>query len=264
MIRWHYILLTISWLAFLPLATSAQVWKVGRTLPIAQGIMSFDLADGKAYLGTQTGSIIVLDREGREAYHFSAPAQSPVTSLAAWNRFKIFAFYAQSQQFVLLDRFGSTPTTYDLRDYDQGTYALATMSTDGALWLYDATSKQLGKYDLRSRQMIIKTQLSIATEDALDMGSFQNLLILGDKQHGIYIFDQFGKLIKQIQRPLEAFKIISGDLLYRSGQSLYVLNLHTYEETHHTWPKSMQGTWPYGTNARVLIDPNQVTLYHLE
>lgn len=194
----------------------AQDWKLIKDVTTDQPITATSVdSKGMYYIGTANGSIIRYSQHGEEDEYFSEVNNSAVTSIQTWNQFKVFNFFRDQQSVAVLDRFTTTPKLLDLRSMNLNFAWQFSPGVDHSFWALSTEFRELLKYDDQNLNVLFRIVLpeKVKIESATCLLAFKNLLLLTDEKHGLYVFDQFGKL--QGQLPLSGIKDlqIHGELL---------------------------------------------------
>ncbi len=200
-----FLLLNIS------LTLAAQDWQLVTTIKADDEIASTS-SDSKDmfYIGTTSGNLIRYDQFGEEDEYFSALNTSPLSSIQAWNRLKLFAFYKEQQSVGILDRFATSPQMINLRDLNLQYAWLFAPGVDHSYWALSTEFRELVKYDEQNLAVLFKIALAnnVEIRNATVLRAFKNLLILVDKEAGIFIFDQYGKMLGTVNEPgIESIQI---------------------------------------------------------
>lgn len=178
----------------------AQDWQLVHTIDLKKTIASFSLdGEGKIYLGTAQGDLYRYLVSGVEDIHFSDIANSPVTTVEAWNRMKIFLFFRDIQKVSLLDRFTTTPANYELHSFQSDLAWLTAPGQDNSIWVLSSTYNELRKYNIQTKELILATPLSISLKNARHLQTYQNLVIISDEAEGLYLFDQYGNYLDSLK-----------------------------------------------------------------
>jgi hypothetical protein len=155
------------------------------------------------FLGDINGNVRRVHPENDEILVYGPPRPSRVSLLDASNPLRIFVFYEDLQEYVVLDRFLTEIARYSLSDYT--TYAgLCAPSQNNQLWLIDLQNFTLRKIDPSgtSNEITIPLQ-QVLDPDDFDISlirEYQNLLFLADRKRGVYIFDNLGNLLTRLER----------------------------------------------------------------
>ena len=108
---------------------------------------------GQICLTQENGILIQLDKEGKEIAAFSPERTGEITSLVTTNPLQVFLFYAESQEYVILNRLLNPikKSSFDdlnlSQNLDLGFVQFACPSTNNQLWLVDNSDFSLKKYD---------------------------------------------------------------------------------------------------------------------
>lgn len=199
--------LTITLLvAFAAGCSCAQTLQIRKRIPIARPFAVSGNAQGNLFIGDVTGTVRMYDTSGVAVNVFSPQRVAEVTSLEAWQGLRVFGFYRDVQEFVMLDRF-LTPLPGYARPVrihlpDGGFVRLATLSADGQLWLLDDTGFSLRKYNPTTRQVTLQVPLELVL-DRHDyrfscIREYQNILFLNDPGNGVILFDNAGNFRKKL------------------------------------------------------------------
>lgn len=204
----------------------AQDWYVKDTLEFHENITSYSIdPDNRIYIGTSSGSLFRYESTGKESDYYSGIANFEVTSISAWNRFRVFVFFEKPQAFYVLDRFNTISNTYELSEYSDGLISQCTPGVDNSLWALSTSYNELRKYNQHNKQLLFSNPLKINVSQVSHMRAFQNLLIISERTEGIKIFDQFGNLLTEINIPeVDHFQILGGKLVFYSQNQIYSMN----------------------------------------
>lgn len=203
-----------------------QEWKQIGSVDLKESVSAISVdPDGMAYLGTTEGNLQRLTPSGQQDEYFSAIANSPLTLIEAWNKFKLFLFFRDLQKITFLNRFATTPVVYDLETFDMGYAWLVTPGVDNSIWVLSSNFNELRKYNIQTKQLILTVPLTVDLHQAVHMRAYQNLLIISDKGRGLYLFDQFGNLLQTIDAVgVGYFQIQNGKIIYMQGGSIHLLD----------------------------------------
>jgi hypothetical protein len=116
---------------------------------------------GQILVADKNSNIRLLDSAGKTLYVFSPRRPARIHLLEGWNGLRIFAFYRDFQEYVVLDRFllsdGPTPL-----DPEKSGYArLLAPALDGNLWLLDESNFQLKKIDPKNQNTLFSSPLDL-------------------------------------------------------------------------------------------------------
>lgn len=226
----------------LPLMAQAE-WTLLKTIPIREGITATGIdSDGRIYVGTAAGNLHRFSADGTESEFFSGIANFPVTSVAAWNRLKVFIFFRDPQQFYYLDRFNTVSTTYSLNTYESELSWLCSPGVDNSLWVLNVGYNELRKYNDQTSQLLLSTPLTIDLNTATQIRAYQNLLIISDSTQGIFFFDQYGSELRHIpQKGVNSFQVLNGKLIFFAGGYIHLMD--TFDPEKEETIKAPEGAF---------------------
>ncbi len=211
MIKKHALrLLILSTLSFfLVSAQGNRVWI--KHLPKKTTAYSLD-SENNIFLGYANGNLQKISIDGSEPEPFSIPNQSSITLVEAQNNRKIFLFYRDIQQIMILDRFSTIPKKYDMQSFGIDYAESACISPDGTFWVAENNPQRLKKIDPLRNVVIHEVQHNLGDSISI-MRTFGNQLLIAD-ENGLQILDQFGNL--------------NGRILMKGISYLQILNNYVY------------------------------------
>lgn len=197
-----YLLLTLVVIPVTIPATAQQTdttvtLSFSHSIPVASASTVSVDRNGSVYLLDKGRSLFMLDSLGRPINTFSPPSRGRITAVEAWNPMKVFLFYEDRQEFMLLDRFMNPIASTRLTDLGyMGNVQAATLTSDDSFWLFNESNFTLSKLDLRYQKPIIETPLDLILDkarfDVRFLREYQNMLYLLDYNGGVYVFDNLG------------------------------------------------------------------------
>ena len=219
---------------------SRTVQSQADTLRFNAPITAFSLSPADdIYLALADGTIIKYAANLDSLLAYSPQRTGRVTLLEAWHGFKVFAFYNDFQAYTIFDRFLSRPVQYLLGETG-GYYAdMCTLGQDQQLWIYEETGLRLLKINPAYREAEIEIPLEFILDPKAHrisyLKEYQNLLFLVDRQQGIYVFDNMGNYLRQINVPGAGnCQFRQGNLYMIAGGLLHIIEL--YGTKHKTVP----------------------------
>lgn len=155
--------------------------------------------NGNIYISDVKGNIYQYSANLEKKQVFSPDKPARITFMDAWQGLRVFCFYRDVQEFVLLDRFLASSSLYGFDDPKLTFISAATVAFDNKLWLLDQPSVSLIKYDIRSRGVEfakpLELILSAPFTNILLFREYQNKIYLLDGQNGLLVFDNLGNYI---------------------------------------------------------------------
>ncbi len=221
----------------------AQALRVERSVPIATPTAFSTNQSGTLFLGDAQGVVRAYDTTGRVTHTFSPPRVAEVTTLEAGQHLRVFCFYRDVQEYLLLDRTLTPLPGYEkparIAPDEIGFARLAALAPDGQLWLFDDTDFSLKKYNPATRRVSLHVplELVLAGQDPLFVAlrEYQNLVFLHDGRSGVLVFDNAGNFRSKIATGAAGPAGFYGDELYfiREGELHFA---HLYNGTTRRFP----------------------------
>jgi len=197
--------------------------------------------NGKFVIGDAKGNITQYDSLGNLISRFSPTELSTPCSIEAWRTMNLFVFYKELQQFILLDRFLASSSTFELNLEEIGFSRVATISQDNMIWLFDEINFRLKKYNPTTSKLINETPLDLILDprdfNITSIREYQNLLFISDQNQGILLFDNLGNYKKTIPASgITYFNFLEEELYYTKDNTLFFINIYTLKERRITLP----------------------------
>ncbi len=211
------------------------------------------------YVVDHKDNIQKYDKSGNFLVTYSPQKPGDISLIEAWNSIRIFAFYKDFQEFVLLDRFLVAQPNYKINQNDIGFARIATIAADNQLWVIDEDDFSLKKYDLDGQKIIQKTPLELILK-AKDyhinfMREYQNLLYVNDKQSGVLVFDNMGNYKKKIALTgITTFGFNNEELYYLKDNKIFFFNVYNFAERSINLPEGINVT-------NVIVSPEYIYLF---
>ena len=223
----------------------------------------------------RTGNIFTAHKEGRinkfslklDSLNSYSPSKvGNISLLEAWHGFQIYAFYDEFQEYVLLDRFLTRDTRYELGPKIDGFLTVSTISSDQNLWAVEENQLRLLKINTRLReadlQIPLEPVLGFSDHEFVFIREYQNLLFLIDKLSGIYVFDNLGNYLRKIDQPgLTYCSFYKEKLIYTSNTSLQIIDLYQNARQTIELPSSAYlGALAYN-NKLIIVLPKKIEVF---
>lgn len=197
-------------------------------LPSPFSISSVD-AGGNIFIADHRGNIYKYDTLGNEQSVYSPVRKSRVALLNAELSMKIWVFYEDIQQMVVLDRM-LKPIESKSFGSDETFISLIASDYDNHIWWIDNGDFSLKKQNLLNGEIINATPLNlILNEPNYQFGYmryYQNKLYISHSGKGLLVFDNFGNLIKEW--PLQGigrFSFYLNEVFYLQNNQLVFMDL---------------------------------------
>jgi hypothetical protein len=247
-------------------AVSAQSLQVVRTVPIQKPVQVSLDRNGNIYISDEKGNISKYDSLGTPLTTFSPQKLGVPTMLESWYTLKVFAFYRDFQEFVLLDRFLNFTPNYKFRSDDIGFARMATMAADFNLWVVDDADFSLKKYSPQQQDVLFQTSfdllLSPQDYDINFMREYQNSLYINDRNSGILVFDNMGNYKKKLPfKGLTQFSFLNDELYYLQDDKIHLFNLYNFKERIIQLPAEVKVRFALINGSHlVLVEDKQMSL----
>jgi len=211
-------------------------WELVRTLEIPGA----DLLDvdgrGNIFVSDKKGTVRQFDQHGDSLNVYSPTFTSQLSQLECHWTVNIFLYASDLQQVMILDRFLTPLSVNKIGDLGiSGLVSFATLGNNNMMWMFDDTDLNLKKFNFRTNQLVqeqpLNTLLPNSSLGIVSMRERKNLLFLQIKDEGIYIFDNQGNPVKEINLQVNLEVAIDGDhIFYLYDQFLIKRNYITDKE----------------------------------
>jgi hypothetical protein len=204
-------------------------------------------------------NLIHLDSLGRVVSLYSPPNSRRATSIEAWNPMKVFAFYEDRQELLLLDRFFKPLSSVLLSDFGiNGTIKAATLASDEGFWLFDETDLRLSKLEINLRKLTIETPLNLILDrnrfDVRMLREYQNMVYMLDYNSGVYVFDNLGNYKQKLPITGVAYiGFINNELYFVKDGALHFLDLYKHQQRTINFPQEKKYTSALVTQNRIYL-----------
>ena len=244
---------------FSSIISNAQELSIIKTVPIKEADKVTVDRYYNIYIADTKENIQKYDQEGNYLLTFSPSKPGDISLIEAWNSIRIFVFYKDFQEFVLLDRFLVAQPNYKIDQNLIGFARSATISSDNQLWVIDDDDFSLKKYDLDAQKVIINSPLELILK-AKDyhinfMREYQNQVYLNDRNAGILVFDNMGNYKKKLSfTGIDHFSFINDELYYLKDNKIIFFNVYNFSERNINLPQGFNIT-------KVIVSPEYTYLF---
>lgn len=254
------------------LTAKGQTLEFVRSIPF-EGIQQVSLDRYNfLYVSDQQGNIKKFDEEGKFQVLYSPAKVSNVALLEAWNTIKVFVFYREFQEYVILERFLTPRPNYVIDENAIGFARMATLASDYNLWMFDDADFSLKKYDQQYNKVLFSTPLDLILKpkdyDIKFMREFQNQLFISDINSGILVFDLFGNYKKKIPfQGVSFFSFFNDYLTFISGTQIVWFDLYGLSEIRFDLPSDKKYIQAIVTSKYTYLfakDAMEIYTYKLE
>ncbi len=211
---------------------------------------------GNIYLSFKGGSITKLSPTLDSLYTYSPIKVGDTKLLDAGNGLYIFAFYDFFQEYVLTNRFLSSPTRTKLSDIPLDYIDIATQSQDNNIWVMETSGFRLIKYNTILKRVESETLLTTIIENAdndfIYIKEFQNQVFLVDKNSGIYIFDNLGNFLRKVKAQTSKVNFYENYMYYLEDAQLVKKELYTNKTTRTPFVNKTIGVLLHRKNTYII------------
>ena len=144
--------------------------------------------------------------------------------LETWQGLRVFVYYQNFQEYLLLNRFLSNENRINtaLGDFAPFT-GLANLSNDNNLWLYNDREMIITKRDINNQEVIVENQLNLSADfqriEGNYMRAYQSFLFLATN-NGV-LFDNLGNYLDLLTtEDIDFFSFNNFELLYLKNDKL--------------------------------------------
>jgi hypothetical protein len=222
---------------------------------------------GHLYISDIKGNINKYDSTGKFLLNYSPQKLGTVTLLEAANTIRIFVFYRDFQEYVMLERFLGPNPNSSLNEAEIGFARQATLGSDYNLWIIDETDFTLKKYDRQFNKVLFKTPLELLLDpreyDINFLREYQNNLYVNDKNSGLLVFDVFGSYKKKIPfKGLDYFAFLDDELYYMKNDTLFFFHLYLFTSREIALPPGKKYKRVFWHHSKLYgIKPDGIDIY---
>jgi hypothetical protein len=183
------------------------------------------------FVAENSGSVLKYDWDGNKVLTYSSDRIAPISNLEAIMTSKIFIFFNDLQQYLILNRFMSLISDLHFPPDIIGFGRNATLATDNNIWVIDDNDFSLKKFSPQYSEILLVTSFDLLLDDTRydikDIAEYQNRLYICDAYKGILVFDNMGNYLDSIsERNINKLSFYRNYLISTNGQTLNFINLY--------------------------------------
>ncbi len=210
---------------------------------------------GNLYLRQDQTTIAKLNPESQELWTYSTNTLGIPMSVDASNPLEVMIFYRDFNRVVVLDNLMSPIGTINLESSGITDASAIARADDKTIWVYDRSLARLINIDRQAN--ILSESLDLTTlglnPEPVQMWQESGQVYVWDSTSGLMIFDRYARYLKTIPLPgAEAVTSSGNQIFWTRNDSLFVMNLLTFQRTEQALPVSMSG-------ASILLRSNRLT-----
>ena len=170
------------------------------------------------YILTKKNRILRYDSDMNFKYEYTNSNAGDISLIDARNPQKILAFAKDFNRIYVLDNTLAEITTIDLSQ--SNFYDISTIggSNDNLIWLFDPVQQKLLKIDDEARIQYESNRMSdynLADLEPVKIHENTNKVIMSDPNKGLFVFDNFGHYLTQIDvKDVYEFQFIDSKIYY--------------------------------------------------
>lgn len=230
--------------------------------------VSMDNQD-QIFISSRQGDLFLYDSKGNRLNYFSPPRQGRINQLeAAWT-VNIFTFSEDLQEYRVLDRFLNPIAEHNFFDASINLAKAATFGNNNIVWVWDESDLSLKRMDYLRNLVLDAQPLPLLTDsknlNILEMREFKNRLFVLAPEEGVFVFDNQGNLIRQINlKQVPNLCLYKDYLLWVENNHLNTYCLSTkaifklFEVNDSKAPKVVAGN-----TKLLLVEEDKVKIYNM-
>lgn len=185
---------------------------------------------GNIFITNTQGDIQKINAKCEKTLVYSPTKTGIIKQIDIWSQFKVFALFEEFQEFILLDRFLTTPVKYKFSTFNLGYISNATLNYQREIWVVDESDFSLKLLNYESKNIItsqlLNQYLDPINHNIIGLKEFRGNLFIFDAITGILIFDNLGNFISEINtKGLSSFNFFGNNLSYYQEQNLFQVSL---------------------------------------
>lgn len=215
---------------------------------------------GFCYLVNHKNEILKYDADFNLLFRYSVRSLGDITTLNVSNPQKIFVYYGDYNQIVLLENTLSEIKRLDLEGLGLYNISGATVGRDNFIWLLDNANLRLIKINENGKIFLSSNEqdpvLRAFVAETPDLHAYDNQIYLNNKEQ-IAVYDEFGVHQKNLPIASPQLQFENDQLFYITDQEIkrYDLKVDFLKESNISSVKNFQseGSDFYITNNRLLL-----------
>lgn len=223
------------------------------------GLLSLDNQDF-LFISDLEGNLYQYNENGDQVNNFSPQRQAALTQLEASWTVNIFTFSTDLQEYRILDRFVN-PVSENRIPTDLINLAkVATLGNNNIMWIFDEADLSLKQFDYRRNRILQHQPLNLILDrsslEVIDIREYQNLVFLNIEGEGVYVLDNQGNLIRNIDIDYpQKLSFWKENLLFLEDGKIAVMDFKSGKLIKYPLPKDINP-------KAVMINQQNVFLYN--
>jgi len=199
---------------------------------------------GSFYLVEKNRSIEKFSASGKFLFRYSNNRLGDIGWMDTNDPFRLQLYFPEFRKLVLLDNDLSSLESYDLMALGLYDHPGVGLSYDNNFWLFDNNTGQIKKINKRGELLLESDNIFYNVKQSPSPSRVvetKKYVLLMDEHQGIFVFDQFGKYLKNLEGNIpEHFQIWKNRVVYFSNGALHFLGLDNGQKAEVELPGAEQ------------------------
>ncbi|MBU2915322.1 MULTISPECIES: hypothetical protein [Reichenbachiella] len=223
--------------------------------------------DGKGamYVTRTNGDLAKFTADGSLMLEYSPLVNNRVQQIDFNSQFKVYLFYQDFQETVILNRYLSAPVKYNYADFGFGFVSDIAPDSQQTIWLVDMSSFSLIRIDPGRNEVLERRSLA----QVLNQGSATDVVIknhdnrsyLIDSKQGVFVFDNLGNFLFELEVVADEIGFFRDELYYVNEGMLQFVNLYSQKKRALPLPKVASNKFRYFDGVLYLLEANGFKIY---
>ncbi|MEP2024680.1 MAG: hypothetical protein ABJH98_14790 [Reichenbachiella sp.] len=250
----------------LPVVLFAQSWELVKNVSHA-GIDKCSIDQmGNVYMVNQQGTVSKYTADGKLMLEYAPIQVANIHEITANSQLKVTLFYKDLQEFVLLNRYLSSPITYRLSDFNLGYIEEVAPNFQQTLWVLDISDFSIKLLDPSRNQLLEQKSLAqVLDQNQAEIQSFhahQNRMYIVEKSLGVLVFDNIGNyLFKLTSEAPDDVGFDKDYMYYEKEGSLMLVHLYDGENLTRSIDNIQFTKMVYSNSRLIAITPQGFNIY---
>jgi len=221
---------------------------------------------GNVFITNTQGDIQKINAKCEKTLVYSPTKTGIIKQIDIWSQFKIFALFEEFQEFILLDRFLTTPVKYEFSTFNLGYISNATLNYQREIWVVDESDFSLKLLNYESKNIITSQQLNQyldpTNHSIIGIKEFRGKLFIFDAITGVLIFDNLGNFISKINaKGINSFNFYGNNLNYFKDQKLFQVSLKDLSQQQLVKPNAQFDALMKNKDSFYGLTKDRLTIY---
>ncbi|WP_143520087.1 hypothetical protein [Reichenbachiella sp. 5M10] len=203
----------------------------------------FDLNNrGEVYVTRSNGDLAKFDANGQLMLEYSPRLSNKVHQVDFNSQFRVYLFYRDFQEVIILNRYLSEPVRYLFSDFGIGYVSDIAPDMQQNIWLVDMHDFSLKLFDPRRSALVeVKSLGKILNQNTAqieELKNHQNRTYLMDASQGVLVFDNLGNYLNtMLFDEVSSWGFFKDEIYCMQYDKLLFTNLYTFRTRQIEMPK---------------------------